>query len=51
MIAAACRTAQIRRSSMHVRGPVIAYFCAWLAVVRVPGDWKTFVQPSNIGIM
>src|SRR5215475_11763749 len=30
-------------------GPVIAYFCALVPVVRLPGSWNTFVQPSSIG--
>src|SRR5215468_7769641 len=30
-------------------GPVIAYFCALVPVVRLPGSWNTLVQPSSIG--
>src|SRR5262245_49434736 len=30
-------------------GPVIAYVCGPVPVVRLPGTWKTFVQPSSIG--
>ena len=30
-------------------GPVIAYFCALVPVVRLPGTWNTSVQPSSIG--
>ena len=30
-------------------GPVIAYFCAFVPVVRLPGTWNTVVQPSSIG--
>ena len=30
-------------------GPVIAYFCAFVPVVRLPGTWNTLVQPSSIG--
>ncbi len=30
-------------------GPVIAYFCALVPVVRLPGTWNTLVQPSSIG--
>ena len=30
-------------------GPVIAYFCAPVPVVRLPGTWNTSVQPESIG--
>ena len=30
-------------------GPVIAYFCAFVPVVRLPGTSNTSVQPSSIG--
>jgi hypothetical protein len=30
-------------------GPVIAYFCALVPVVRLPGSWKTLVHMSSIG--
>jgi len=31
-------------------GPTMAYFCALVPVVRVPGTWKTSVQPLSMGI-
>ncbi len=30
-------------------GPVIAYFCAFVPVVRLPGSWNTVVHMSSIG--
>src|SRR5512139_2998555 len=30
-------------------GPVIAYFCALVPVVRWPGSWNTLVHMSSIG--
>ena len=30
-------------------GPVMAYVCAFVPVVRLPGTWNTLVQPSSIG--
>ncbi|HET6420736.1 MAG TPA: hypothetical protein VFG19_11300, partial [Geobacteraceae bacterium] len=30
-------------------GPVIAYVCGPVPVVRLPGTWKTVVQPSSMG--